>query len=254
MNDIIPNKALAITDKISKSSKNLAIATRIHLGKSSQPPEQSKLNRTVTSFITFCSQLQSSTKSKLSVAIAVDSEEKIKGYDLSKAIEEAIDFGQQQQQQQQQQDRIHIDIVKVSPWGNFIPALNALVSWAANVTLEDTDSSSDSPLLLFVSAETHMTTSSVHSLCGHMDSSTLVAGARLQGHMHAHVHDNDQTTLGEKKRNDEYVKVELNGRTTPWNTAAVWNLRKLSLIGFPLVAEGIIPNNDGRSVFFLFDF
>ncbi len=33
--------------------------------------------------------------------------------------------------------------------------------------------------------------------------------------------------------------VALNGRSTPWNTFAIWNVDVLSLTGFPLVAEGI---------------
>merc|ERR1712127_1152215 len=94
---------------------------------------------------------------------------------------------------------------------------------------------SPSPLLLFISAETQLSSSSIQKICNHVDSSTLVVGAKLQGHDHHTMKDGE---IGGKI-------VELNGRTTPWNTAAVWNLRKLSLVGFPLVAEGLVPNYDG---------
>ena len=175
------------------------------------------------------SRRRQSQNQKVHAAIAVDAEEKIKGYDLVSAIYQALEYAQQQLQQDVQ---VSIDIVKVSPWGNFIPALNALVSWAAATTV-----SSVNPLLLFISAETQLTAASVDALCEHMDATTLVAGARLQGHDYQ-----SEPSSGSAK------VVELNGRTTPWNTAAVWNLRKLSLLGFPLVAEGLVPNPDGRYV------
>ena len=35
---------------------------------------------------------------------------------------------------------------------------------------------------------------------------------------------------------------EIRGRTTPWNTFAIWQLSKLSLIGFPLVGDGLASN------------
>ncbi len=31
---------------------------------------------------------------------------------------------------------------------------------------------------------------------------------------------------------------QLNGRNVPWNTAAMWALPKLALLGFPLIADG----------------
>ena len=129
---------------------------------------------------------------------------------------------------------MQIDVVEVSPWGNFIPALNALVTWASKTNVGSV-AQDESSLILFISAETQLTSSSVDTLCSHMDASTLVAGAKLQGHDHK-----------SPEEASEGVMVELSGRTTPWNTAAVWNLKKLGLTGFPLVAEGLIPNEDGR--------
>lgn len=257
-----------ITSGHSNMSENLstflAIGTRIHLGKASKAPDQKKLNQSVTSFIEFCTQIQSdsiavihqdrnknihpsTTTETLSLnqsfevhaAIAVDSQKKIEGYDLVRSIHEAIEYAYTQLQQQQKEQnnvaarRVQIDLVEVCPWGNFIPALNALVSWGAKKSGITSSKLSSSPLLLFVSAETKLTPSTVSTLCSHMDSSTLVAGVKLEGHVHY---------LQEK---ESEIAVELNGRTTPWNTAAVWNLRKLSLIGFPLVSEGLIPNEDG---------
>ena len=42
------------------------------------------------------------------------------------------------------------------------------------------------------------------------------------------------------------VEVPLTGRTTPWNTHALWNVPKLALTGFLLVSEGLHLGDDGR--------
>jgi hypothetical protein len=109
----------------------------------------------------------------------------------------------------------------VTPWGKFVPALNALIRYASVEC--------KAQLILFVSAETEASASSVSMLVNEVDSSTLVAGAVLPGHDYHR---------GEK--------VPLNGRNTPWNTLAVWNLPNLALNGFPMVSDGVHLNQDGR--------
>lgn len=52
-------------------------------------------------------------------------------------------------------------------------------------------------------------------------------GAVLQGHNHY------------SPSNSQALEVELSGRTSPWNTFALWNLHKLSLTGFLQVSEGL---------------
>ena len=110
-----------------------------------------------------------------------------------------------------------ITIVPVTPWNKFVPALNAILSEA-----------SGSDYCLMMSVETHVTSANVEILLQHMDEMTLVAGAVLPGH-------------------DFYPQSiqPLNGRTTPWNTLAIWNLAKLSLTGFVLVADGVHLGKDG---------
>ena len=44
---------------------------------------------------------------------------------------------------------------------------------------------------------------------------------------------------------EEEVAVALTGRTVPWNTCCLWNVPKLALTGFLLVAEGLHPAEDG---------
>jgi hypothetical protein len=34
------------------------------------------------------------------------------------------------------------------------------------------------------------------------------------------------------------MKVELTGRTCPWNTFAIWRVRELGIVGFPLMGDG----------------
>lgn len=195
------------------------VATRIHLGKQKTPPPQSKLNNTVKSFLDLASSIRATKAS-----IAVDSQPKIEGYDLVQAIEEAIARASETLSRTEEVG-VECDIVRVSPWGNFILPLNALVSWACTTNLpNDLDAKS----ILFVSAEMSLTYDSVRDLCEVMDSDTLVAGAVLPGHDY------------KGKQGDRETVVELNGRTCPWNTAAMWNLKKLGLCGFPLVAEGIL--------------
>jgi hypothetical protein len=41
------------------------------------------------------------------------------------------------------------------------------------------------------------------------------------------------------------MKVELTGRTCPWNTFAIWRVRELGIVGFPLMGDG---TGEDRSV------
>ncbi len=35
---------------------------------------------------------------------------------------------------------------------------------------------------------------------------------------------------------------DIRGRTTPWNTFAIWQTKKLAVIGFPLIGDGTADN------------
>jgi len=191
------------------SSPDIFLATRIHLGKQSTPPTHQKL---VSIFSTFLQTSQNIGAYK--TVVAVDPQEKIKGYDLVSSVQKAIsDIGG------------GCEIISVTPWGNFIPALNALTSWAMMQNQKDNVNSS---VILFISAETSITNESIHDMIQHYDyKDTLVVGAALPGHDYK----------GEGGNNG--VNTDLNGRTCPWNTCAIWNLNKLALYGFPLVADGL---------------
>jgi hypothetical protein len=202
------------------SEPSIILATRIHLGKQSSPPDQSKLVKTLSTF------LQTATSINASQAlIAVDPQEKIKGYDLVSSIEQALEEATKSSQDQ------HCAIIKVSPWGSFVPALNALTSWACKNQKEYGNT-----VIMFISAETSVTRETITDMSQHMADDTLVIGAALPGHEYKGDGSKDGT------------EVDLNGRTCPWNTSAMWNLNKLALLGFPLVADGLHQQEDGTPV------
>lgn len=197
----------------------LAIATRIHLGHATRPPDDATLRRMLTSF----SSVASSVGAHRGV-VAVDSRERIEGYDLVSEVTSICKM--------LDEDALcnvaSLEVLPVTPWGKFIPALNAIVAWAAG---EGCDR------LLLASAEVTLTSEVMGEMTDRLDGeTTLVVGTRLQGHDH-------RSGTGE-----ECVEVELSGRTTPWNTCALWNLPKLALTGFQLVSEGLHTGPDGGSV------
>ena len=199
------------------SESKLALATRIHLGKASVPPPQEKINKTILKF------LQTSINCKASyVGIAVDSAEKIIGYDLISAVKIAVSNAVKETKVDRQN---FIDVIPVTPWGNFAPALNALISWCCTASNYEVDE------ILFLSAETDLSSNTMQELQSHLvKEDTLVVGVAFPGH---------EYNAGEN---------ELTGVTCPWNTAALWNLSKLALTGFPVVSEGLHPyNNDDGS-------
>jgi hypothetical protein len=140
----------------------------------------------------------------------------VKNYDFVKAVERAAHNASISMEEAHPP----LQVVPVTPWGKFVPALNALVRYAAVEC--------HAQLILFVSAETEAP--SITPLLDNMDNSTLVVGALLEGHQF----------------DDTAERVALNGRTTPWNTLALWNLEKLALTGFPLVSDGLHQSEDGR--------
>jgi len=102
------------------------------------------------------------------------------------------------------------DVFEVRPWQKFVAPLNAII-YRAMLTGADR--------LLLASAEFAPGPDEVDILNGHVHDDTLVAGARFSEH--------------------EFSKGEVvgNGLTVPWNTFALWNLKLLGRIGFPLVGD-----------------
>jgi len=113
--------------------------------------------------------------------------------------------------------KTRVFVLEVKPWGKFVPALNALLSWAVDRGV---------PKICYQSLEVHAAPEVVHELLKQVkEDDSLVAGAAFFDDHHF----------------CEGLQV-INGRTVPWNTLSIWSVKKLSLTGFLLIAEGQIPS------------
>ncbi|KAJ0402321.1 hypothetical protein P43SY_008562 [Pythium insidiosum] len=122
--------------------------------------------------------------------------------------------------------RCVVRILPLTFWGRFVPALNAIVSTAA------TDFP-DATRLLFQSLEIEVAASGINHLRTHFqDGTDLVVGAALPGHAF---------------QPDGPQPLPLDGLTTPWNTLALWDLRQLAKIGFPLIGDGLGVEGDAAA-------
>jgi hypothetical protein len=173
--------------------------TRLHIGEASRPPDVDALRRFVDRVAPMVDR----------VAIAIgapgieDAGERLKLLsDLVERCRAATSHA-----------ATPVDIIPVDPWGAFTPALNAL---AAHASREGCG------LALFASVETAFSADAVATLKAQLAAhDALVVGAVLPGH---------EFQAGRRP---------LGGRTTPWNTLALWRTDRLCLVGFPLVADGV---------------
>lgn len=108
---------------------------------------------------------------------------------------------------------VELHVLPVPCWGAFVPALNALLEFAQRKGMK---------YILYQSLEMQCSQSVLTQLLDHFNSNVLVVGPVLAGHTFQ---------AGEQT---------LNGRTTPWNTLALWSVRKLALTGFPHIADGLV--------------
>ncbi|KAG7351300.1 hypothetical protein IV203_010660 [Nitzschia inconspicua] len=186
--------------------KKLIIASRLHLGRASSPPSNDDIQKIFTNLGSMAISAEQEYM-EASVLLAVDGTPKIEGYSYVETVKSLLVEDSKMQSK--------IEILPVTPWGKFVPALNSLVLYAK--------SKYDADLILFASAEVQASASTISTLCQHvLDSNDVIAaGAALKGHEYA---GKGQT-------------VALTGRTTPWNTLCVWDLGKLSLIGFAAISD-----------------
>jgi len=203
-----------------RQDNNLVVATRLHLGNAATPPDATKTEEQITAFARLVA--TSCPKNTTKAIIAVDATPKVEGYDYVQAIRDAC------KGLKTTHPNLPIpQVLPVTPWGKFVPALNAIIAVAVK--------EHDAKLLLFVSAETTASPASIQTLCENAEpDDTLVAGALLGGHIHQH----------QNNHTDACSKVDLTGRTSPWNTLSVWKLSKLALTGFQLVSEGLLTDDD----------
>ena len=173
--------------------------TRLHIGEASRPPDIDALRAFVDRVAAHVDR----------VAVAVgapgieDAAERLRRLsDLVARCEEATAGA-----------LTPVDVIPVDPWAAFTPALNALAAHA---------SKQGCGLALFASVETTFSSETVAALREQFAKhDALVVGAALPGH------------------DFQAGRRPLGGRTTPWNTLALWRLDRLCLVGFPLVADGV---------------
>jgi hypothetical protein len=208
----------------------LVVGTRLHLGNATVPPPDNFWSDKLESFGRFCGECSSDeTGPAAHGVVAVDGTDKIPGYSLVETIRRLVASSPTA-------STAALEVLPVCPWGRFVPALNALALHAASVHR--------AKRIMFVSAETTAPKSSIDALLsatkkedGSDDESVLVAGARLAGHDYRAVPAGASTSSAS-------LIVPLNGRTSPWNTLAVWNLKKLAITGFQLVSDALVADDD----------
>lgn len=107
-----------------------------------------------------------------------------------------------------------VDFLPIAPWGYYVTALNAALSYAQDNGYNR---------IAYQSLEMEMSKDEVDRMLRWMslDADTIVIGPELTGH---------EFSEGTQ---------QLRGRTCPWNTFAIWRVQVLGLLGFPLIGDGV---------------
>jgi len=217
----------------------LVIATRLHLGRASSPPAEEITRKIVANLKGIADSSSLVEEYGVEVLIAVDATPRLEGYDYVEAVKSALehfknigDDGKSSKSSKSSSSRNNnnnnnnnnIHVLPVTPWGKFVPALNSLVLHAKAQIQAD--------LIMFVSAEVNLASTTVRTLCNHVteNENVIVAGAALNGHQYQAGETTADGTLARQV-------VPLTGRTTPWNTLCVWDLDKLSMTGFSMISD-----------------
>jgi acyl-CoA synthetase (AMP-forming)/AMP-acid ligase II len=110
-----------------------------------------------------------------------------------------------------------VKTLHVRPWQSITFALNVLVHEAI---------SSGAEYLFILSPDIIIRQENIIQMLSHMEDDTLVVGVKI-----CLQHGLDPGL------------VRLSGQTSPWNTCAIWNLKKLGLTGFLSISDGLITGN-----------
>ena len=157
------------------------------------------------------SKLRSFVKTALStaacVAVAVQQQQQESTTDLAVVVADLL----------KSIDQKRTVCVPVTPWGISAP-LHALLRTAM---------SRDCDAILYQSLEVVAPVGAINTMASYMQPDTLVVGAALPGHAFR---------SGQNR---------LSGMASPWNTLALWDVRKLSRVGFSPVSDGGIPGIPG---------
>jgi len=196
------------TTTVTSSERNVVCATRLHLGNAKEGPSIESLTNKLKNFYHFA---KDSCRAKCAVIavdatplVSIDSQKDGSAYDLLASVRVAC------QAVLANERTIPLHVVPVTPWGKFVPALNALIAFACNYQCskqiqENSNFSASESIfdtIIFVSAETTAPPQQVQTLLQTLTEqfdTTLVVGPCLAGHHF------QQTTSS----------VTLNGRTCP---------------------------------------
>ena len=187
----------------------LLLCTRIHCGNVSS----AEVFLRSSSFLhQLHSWIESAVRVATHVAIAVDCTDG--RTDVLDCVEDAVETAKGAER---------VRVVRVAPWGRFVPALNALIQHAAAIPVSE---------ILFASLEATFALDEVAAMQHELSrSQALVVGVRQQGHeWHQPEHDSGSSS----------TLAPLSGLTVPWNTTAMWAVPALSRTGFLLVSEDAV--------------
>ena len=248
-----------------RPNKKILIVTRVHNSMGGQMTPVRKIIEFVKELPRFCDIL-------ICVGVADQDERTSYLNDLRKKcknIEAERKFEQNSNLSLQNECKNHhssasIHILDINPWGSFTHALNVAVGFGIQNSFD---------LILFMSLELQTTHELVQKLAKYFEpptlvtndknacfciDDTLVVGSRLPGH-DFYFSEQDSTifnyeTEGQNQTNDNLSSrldpssqscsncssktLPLRGRTCPWNTIAMWDISKLAITGFPLIADG----------------
>ena len=196
----------------SNLSTSLAVATRIHKGNASQ----------MASFESIAEFVRSISYAKL-IILCIGVGDKLENIDYINKLQKYLqDEGLIPSSSSSSSilSYTSILILPVTPWGKFTMALNAIIQKCIEEKFD---------LVAFQSLEFRIKKPTVDNLINIIkdDTNTLVVGPALPGH-------------------DFNVGInQIEGRTCPWNTFAIWNVNHLGLVGFPMVGDGMGTDASG---------
>lgn len=142
---------------------------------------------------------------------------------------------------------IPLYLVPVKPWGAYVAALNALLMVAAKEGYDQ---------ILYQSLEVRLSKIDIivmSTLCFPDERNVLVVGREFPG-SHCIAGENQKTIrenadtvpvkiiehLGKLVNIYASDQLALSGLSSPWNTAAIWNVKSLCKTGFSLISDGLI--------------
>lgn len=113
----------------------------------------------------------------------------------------------------------NIRVITINSWISYTHPLNTILEEAMHAGANE---------ILFQSIEVVTSIQTVRKLKAYLKDDTLVIGAKLSGHCW-----------------DDDKAVAITGSSTPWNTLALWNVKKLGLTGFLSVSSGSLVGIPG---------